>query len=300
MTVLRAAQLLGAILPKGVLNVVTGDGPLTGEALVRHPDIAKVTFTGSVESGRRVNKNAAEKIIPVTLELGGKSPLIIYPDADLDRAVQDVVTGMRFTRQGQSCSASSRVFVHEALHDAFIQCVKQLLEKMVIGDPLDSNTDIGTLISGRQFDKVQSFLKLAKADPKLQIHQVGHLPENTPGLFLLPTLISGISNDHPLCQQEIFGPVMCVLSWNNEHDVIEQANATEYGLAAGVWTKDISKALQTVKKLNAGFVQVNQYMVFRPSLAFGGFKHSGLGKEASENAMIEHFTKEKLILINCT
>lgn len=298
LTVLRAAELLSTILPKGVLNVITGDGILTGDALVRHPDIAKVTFTGSVESGRIVNRNAAEKIIPVTLELGGKSPFIIYPDADIDRAAQDVVTGMRFTRQGQSCSASSRVFVHETLHDDFIERVKQLLAKMVIGNPLDPNTDIGTLISQRQFDKVQSFLELAKADPSLQIHEVGHLPENTRGLFHLPTLISGITNDHVLCQQEIFGPVMCVLSWDNEQEVITQANATEYGLAAGVWTKDIAKALQAVKNLNAGFVQINQYMVFRPSLAFGGFKHSGLGKEASKNAMIEHFTKEKLVLVN--
>ncbi len=299
LTVLRAAQLLGAILPKGVLNVITGDGFLTGDALVRHPDIAKVTFTGSVESGRKVNVNAAEKIIPVTLELGGKSPLIIYPDADIDRATQDVVTGMRFTRQGQSCSASSRVFVHATLHDVFIQRVKQLLEKKVIGDPLDPNTDIGTLISKRQFDKVQSFLALAKADSSLQIHEVGNLPKNTRGLFHLPTLISGITNEHVLCQQEIFGPIMCVLSWDNEQGVIEQANATDYGLAAGVWTKDIAKALQAVKGLNAGFVQVNQYMIFRPSLAFGGFKHSGLGKEASKNTMIEHFTKEKLVLVNC-
>ncbi len=299
LTILRAAEILSEGLPKGILNVITGDGTVTGETLVNHPNIAKVTFTGSVESGRKVGINAAKKIIPVTLELGGKSPFIIYSDADLEKAAQDVVTGMRFTRQGQSCSASTRVFVHEKLHDQFIEKIKAILEKMVIGDPLDMNTDIGTIISSRQFSTVKHFLEIAAKDSSLTIHEIGNLPQNSKGLFLKPTIISGISNAHQLCQQEIFGPVMCVLKWNDEQEVITQANNTEYGLAAGVWTKDLNTALNAIKQLDAGFVQVNQYMVFRPSLAFGGFKNSGLGKESSKNAMLEHFTKEKLVLINC-
>lgn len=297
---LRAIELMQKILPKGVLNVITGDAE-TGKMLVSHPKIKKITFTGSVASGRDVYKRAAEKLIPVTLELGGKSPFIICEDADLDKAVEDAYTGMRFTRQGQSCSASTRFFIHESIHDDFVKKLLQKLDKKIIGDPMDEKTDIGSIISKEQFDRINQFIKIAENDPNLKIHYASKLPKEPhlqKGLFLRPCLITGLTNDHVICQQEIFGPIAAIIKWSNFEEAIKEANDVEFGLAAGIWTKNLPKALQAVHKLNAGFVQVNQYIVFRPSLPFGGFKHSGLGKEASLNAMIEHYTREKTIIIN--
>lgn len=297
---LRAIELMNQILPKGVLNVVTG-GAEAGKLLVSHQDINKVTFTGSVESGRDVYKRAAEKLIPVTLELGGKSPLIICADADVDKAVSVVFEGMRFTRQGQSCSAASRILVHESIHNQFIEKLMIKLDNNIIGDPMDEKTDIGTIISKRQFDKVMSFIKLAEKDKNLTISYGAKLPTDEKlknGLFLRPAVISGLSNDHEICQKEIFGPVAAVLKWSDFDQALEMANNVEFGLAAGILTNDITTALRAASGLEAGFVQVNQYIVFRPSLAFGGFKNSGLGKEASSKAMIEQYTKEKLIIVN--
>lgn len=298
--VLKAVELMHQVLPKGVLNVVTG-GAETGRVLVKHPKIQKVAFTGSVESGRSVYQSAAEKIIPTTLELGGKSPLIICADANIEAAVQCAYEGMRFTRQGQSCSAASRLLLHADIHDAFVDQLLECLRLKKIGDPSDESTDIGTLISKKQFEKVSNFIQLAKEDPRLTVHQVNTLPAEEPfskGLFIQPTVITGITNDHPICQQEIFGPVVAVLKWHDLEEALRIANDTEFGLAAGIWTRDLATALQATKKLDAGFVQVNQYMVFRPSLPFGGYKNSGLGKEASLDAMRQQYTKEKTVLIN--
>lgn len=298
--VLKAAELMNTILPPGVLNVVTGDGS-TGQALVNHLDIKKITFTGSVESGRSVYQTAANKIIPVTLELGGKSPIIVCEDADIDKTAMRIIEGMRFTRQGQSCTAASRILVHKKIAKQLVESVVEKLNQLKIGDPLDNTTDIGTIISQRQFDKICDFLKLAELDPTLTIHYANTLPTEEylkQGLFLRPCLITGIKNDHELCQKEIFGPVTTIIEWEHFEEAIKIANDTEFGLAAGIFTKDISKALQAVHQIEAGFVQVNQYQVFRPSMPFGGFKHSGIGKEASANAMIDHFTREKTVLIN--
>lgn len=298
--VLKAVELMNTVLPPGVLNVITG-GPEAGKKLVMHPKIKKIAFTGSVESGRQVYKSVAEKLIPVTLELGGKSPFIIFDDVDVDQVVESAYQGMRFSRQGQSCSAASRLFVHESIHDTFVEKLVMLLDKKIIGDPMNEATDIGTLISKRQYDKVQGFIKLAEADTSLKIRRAAQLPTEPhlkSGLFLRPTLITGLKNNHPICQQEIFGPVAAVLKWSNIEQVIAEANDVEFGLAAGVWTKNLSQALQTAHQLEAGFVQINQYIVFKPGLPFGGFKHSGFGKEASLNAMIENYTKEKTLIIN--
>lgn len=300
LVVLRAVELLNEILPPGVLNLVTGDGT-TGALLVAHPNIDKVAFTGSVESGRKVYKNAAEKIIPVTLELGGKSPMIICEDADLNKAVLSAYEGMRFSRAGQSCSASTRIFVHESIFDKFIKALLDKLNQQHLGDPLDEKTDIGTIISKRQYDKVQSFIKIAEEDKNLTIHWASKMPTDShlqKGLFIRPALITGLKNDHPICQQEIFGPVAAVLSFSDFAQAIEAANEVEFGLAAGIWTRNLPKALEAVSQLEAGFVQVNQYIVFRPSLPFGGYKHSGIGKEASLDAMLENYTKIKTVLIN--
>lgn len=298
--ILKAVELMNTLLPVGVLNVITG-GPEAGKKLVTHPKVKKVAFTGSVESGKQVYKSIADKLIPVTLELGGKSPFIIFDDVDIDAVVKSAFEGMRFTRQGQSCSASSRLFVHESIHDAFVKKLLAMLDQKIMGDPMDEKTDIGTIISQRQYDKIKRFIELAKSDQSLTVHTAGKLPTDprlAAGLFLKPTLITGLQNENEICQKEIFGPVAAILKWSNIDEAIAAANDVEFGLAAGVWTKDLSRALKTAHQLDAGFVQINQYIVFRPGLPFGGFKHSGIGKEASLNAMIEHFTKEKTLIMN--
>lgn len=301
LAVLRAAELINSILPKGLLNMISGDGPGTGATLAKHPKIAKLTFTGSVETGKIVYGIAAQKLVPVTLELGGKSPMIICEDVDLDKVVQGAVTSMRFTRQGQSCTAASRIFVHESIFDQFVIKLKAKVDAMKMGDPFDESTDIGTIISPTQYEKVLKYIEIGKSDPKATAHTCSALPDKAPfskGLYVQPVLFTGLSNDHQLAREEIFGPVTCIIKWKDFEDVIQMANDSEYGLAATIWTNDLTKALNAVTELQAGFVQVNQNNVVMPGLSYGGFKSSGIGKEASFEAMVEHFTKSKTIILN--
>lgn len=295
------AEILMAHLPDGVLNVVNGDGPLCGQALTTHPDIAKITFTGSEAVGQAIYEVAARKLIPASLELGGKSPMIICADADLDKAVAGAISGMRFTRQGQSCTAASRIYVHEDLKPAFLSRLGAALDQMVIGDPLDEATDIGTIINARQMAQIQGFVAEAEAVPGAEIRRYARLPETpalAPDLFMQPTLLLNLPEDHRCVTQEIFGPVAVVQGWTDKDAVIAAANATHYGLAASVWTRDLSWALDSTARLNAGYVQVNQNLTIQPNLSYGGFGRSGLGKEASLEAMVEHFTRSKTIVIN--
>jgi aldehyde dehydrogenase (NAD+) len=294
-------QILSQVLPKGVLNVVTGYGPECGAPLVAHPGVGKVTFTGSVETGKIISRTAADKLIPVTLELGGKSPMIVMPDADLDKAAAGAVAGMRFTRQGQSCSASSRMLVHELVHDAFVAKVKALVDAMKIGDPMDESTDIGTIISPAQFDKVLGYIEAGRALPGTTAVECSALPDGPAfkaGLFVRPVMFTGLSNDSKLAREEIFGPVVCVIRFSDYEEAVAMANDTDYGLTASVWTRDLKTAMDASLRLQAGFVQVNQNIVAQPGLSYGGYKNSGLGKEASLEAMLDHFTQMKTILVN--
>ena len=301
LAVLRVAQIMNEVLPPGVFNMISGDGPGAGAPLVSHPKVGKVTFTGSVETGKIVYKAAAEKLIPVTLELGGKSPMIVMGDADVDRAVAGAITGMRFTRQGQSCTAASRMFVHASIHDEFVAKLKAKVDEMVMGDPLDEKTDIGTIISPEQFAKVKSYIALGEAAAGATTLRCSAMPTDpklAKGLFIQPVVFTGISNDHRVCKEEIFGPVTAVVKFTDYEDVIAQANDTEYGLAASIWTKDLKTALDATQRLQAGLVQVNQNLVVQPNMSYGGVKQSGLGKEASLESMLEHFTTKKTIILN--
>ena len=301
LAVLRVAQIMNQVLPPGVFNMISGDGPGAGAPLVSHPKVGKVTFTGSVETGKIVYKAAAEKLIPVTLELGGKSPMIVMGDADIDRAVAGAITGMRFTRQGQSCTAASRMFVHASIHDEFVAKLKAKVDEMVMGDPLDEKTDIGTIISPEQFAKVKSYIALGEASSGATTLRCSAMPTDpklAKGLFVQPVVFLGLTNDHRICKEEIFGPVTAVVKFTDYEDVIAQANDTEYGLAASIWTKDLKTALDATQRLEAGLVQVNQNLVVQPNMSYGGVKQSGLGKEASLESMLEHFTTKKTIILN--
>jgi acyl-CoA reductase-like NAD-dependent aldehyde dehydrogenase len=296
-------QILNQQLPPGVLNIVSGYGPDCGAPLVAHPEVGKVTFTGSVETGRIVARTAGEKLIPVTLELGGKSPMIVMDDADLPRAVAGAVSGMRFTRQGQSCTAASRILVHEKIHDEFVAMLKARVDAMKMGDPLDEATDIGTIISRSQLDKVLGYIEHGRSEAGATAHECSELPTGDAlraGLFVRPVIFTGLGNASRLAREEIFGPVTCVIRFSSYEEAVTLANDSDYGLAATIWTRDLRTAMDATRRLHAGFVQVNQNIVVQPGLSYGGVKQSGLGREASLEAMLDHFTHKKTVLINMT
>lgn len=301
MSTLYVVEILSKLLPPGVVNILSGDGPTCGTPLISHPSIGKITFTGSVATGKIIAHAAADRLIPTTLELGGKSPMLVFKDADLDRTVAGAVSGMRFTRQGQSCTAASRMFVHNSLLDKFVQRLSDKVNAMVIGDPLDEKTDIGTIISTQQYDKVKSYIALGEQSKGVQALHLSKLPQSPElknGLYIQPVIFTGIGNDDRLAREEIFGPVTCVIGFDDYEDAIRMANDSDFGLAATVWTSDLKTALNATKRLQAGFVQVNQNIVVQPGLSYGGVKQSGLGKEASLEAMLDHFTSKKTIIMN--
>jgi aldehyde dehydrogenase (NAD+) len=234
------------------------------------------------------------------MELGGKSPMIIAHDADLEKAVDGIIGGMRFTRQGQSCSAASRVFIHESIFTRARELVVSKLARLKIGDPFEEETDIGSIISTSQYRKVCSYIEEAKSDPNLEVIEIGQLPQ-TPelsrGLFTRPALVFGASNNSRLAQEEIFGPVCLITPFDDLEAVIKTANETSYGLAAYLWTKDISKALYFADRIEAGFVQVNQNIVFRPGTPYGGFKNSGFGKEACLETVLGDYMRIKTVMV---
>ena len=298
---LQVARIMQQVLPPGVLNVLSGDGPACGAPLCQHPDIGKLTFTGSVETGRIIYRAAAEKLVPVTLELGGKSPMIIMGDADLDRAVAGAVSGMRFTRQGQSCTAASRMFVHDSLHDVFVERLTAAVDGMTMGDPMAEETDIGTVISPRQLATVRRYVAAGRALPGVRTIECSQLPTDprlADGLFIRPVLFTDMAHDAAPAREEIFGPVTCIFRFSDYEEALAMANDSPYGLAATIWTRDLKIALDAVHRLQAGFVQVNQNLVVQPMLAYGGVKNSGIGKEASLDAMLTHFTHSKTVLMN--
>ncbi|HLW26905.1 MAG TPA: aldehyde dehydrogenase family protein [Kiloniellales bacterium] len=302
LAVLRVCEIMNEVLPPGVFNILSGFGPECGGPLVAHPDVGKITFTGSVETGKIISRAAAEKLIPVTLELGGKSPMIVMDDADLERAVEGAVTGVRFTRQGQSCTAASRIYVHESLHDRFVEALKARVDGMVMGDPLDEATDIGTIVSEQQYEKVLGYITQGQADGGTAL-EASRLPEDSrlsKGYFVRPVIFTDLPETSRCIQEEIFGPVTAVQRISSLDEAIEKANDSVYGLAATIWTSNLKTAMEGVRRLEAGFVQVNQNLVVQPNLSYGGIKQSGLGKEASLEAMLEHFTVKKTAIINMT
>lgn len=295
--VLRLAEIASEFLPAGVLNVLTGTGHAVGAPLSKHPDVAKLTFTGSTGVGKSILAAAADRIVPVTLELGGKSPVIVFPDSDDDATVDGVIAGMRFTRQGQSCTAGSRLYLHRDIYDSFLQKLAAKLQQLVIGDPLDEATDMGAMVSQNQYDTVIRYIKSGQERGGEII--IGGVPEGngSDGLYIEPTVISGVSEGWEVTREEIFGPVLVVLPWDDEEEVLRQANDSHYGLAGYVWCKDISTALHTAHRLESGWIQVNRGLGQLPGMAYGGIKQSGLGREHSMEGALDSFTVRKSITV---
>ncbi len=283
LAVLRICEIMNRVLPPGVFNILSGFGPECGAPLVAHPKVRKVTFTGSVETGRIVYKTAAEKLIPVTLELGGKSPMIVFADCDFERTVQGALTSMRFTRQGQSCTAASRIYVERPIFDRFVAAMKEAVDRMVMGDPLDERTDIGTIVSPAQYEKVRAYIAEGMATPGAVAHVCSRLPEDPAlkkGLFLQPVIFTGLDPSSACCARRSSAPSPS-LPLRHPRTGVAWANDSDYGLAASVWTNNLKLALEFTHKLEAGLVQVNQNLVVQANLSYGGVKNSGLGKEAS-------------------
>jgi aldehyde dehydrogenase (NAD+) len=301
LAVLRVFELLQEVLPPGVANVISGFGEEAGKPLVEHPLVRKVTFTGSSAVGMQIMHYAADKLIPVTAELGGKNPNIVMPDADLDLAIPGIIQGLRLFRQGQSCTAGTRVYIHEDIYRAVIDRLIATINAGRIGNPLDDATEIGAVISAEQLARIERYVEMARQTPGAHILTGGARPSAEGlrrGYFYTPTLIEGVPAQSPVCRDEIFGPVATVSSWRDFDTVLAEANDTRYGLAAVLWTRDLSRCMEFVDKIEAGFVQVNQFSVAEASVEYGGTKISGVGRELSLESMVEHFTWPKTVIIN--
>lgn len=299
--VLFLAEIINKYLPAGVLNVISGYGEECGKPLCEHSIVRKVTFTGSLPVGQAIASYAAPKLAAVTLELGGKNPSIVMPDADLDLAIPGIIDGMRYTRQGQACTAGSRVFVHTAVYDQVVEGIAARLDSIKLGNPLNEATDMGAIISKEQFDRTRRYMEIAKSTPGMRVLYGGEVPSDpylSEGYFFPPTLLDGLGLDSEVCQDEIFGPVATVLPFSTFDEMIGFANDTPFGLSANLWTRDLRRALEYVERIEAGFVQVNQCAAPRSNVSYGGIKMSGIGKEYALDSMLHHFTSSKTVLIN--
>ncbi|HKU87997.1 MAG TPA: aldehyde dehydrogenase [Casimicrobiaceae bacterium] len=274
-------------LPNGVLNVVTGLGPEVGEALVTHPDVAHVGFTGGDAAGRRIYELAARGLKTVTLELGGKSPNIVFDDADLAQAVKGVVSGI-FAASGQSCQAGSRLLVQQSVHDRFVGMLVDFMRGVKLGDPAQPDTQMGPIATRPQFEKIVSYIDLGKREGATCVLGGGVRADLGAGWFVEPTIFTGVRNDMRIAQEEIFGPVLAVIPFADEHDAIRIGNDIRFGLAAAVWTRDLRRAMLVTDKLKAGTVWVNNYRATSFTSPFGGYKDSGIGRESGIDAIREY------------
>ena len=295
LTALRVAQLAQEVgFPKGVINVVPGYGPTAGAALSGHMDVDKIAFTGETGTGKIVMTAAANSNLKrVSLELGGKSPNIVFADADLDAAVEGAYFGL-FFNQGQCCCAGSRLFVEEKIYDEFVARIVAKAKGRKVGDPFDATTEQGPQVSQEQFDRVMGYIDAGQKDGAKML--VGGSRVGDRGYFIQPTVFSDVKDEMKIAKEEIFGPVMSILKFKDVDEVIVRGNATFYGLAAAVWTKDISKAIKLSNALRAGTVWVNCFDVFDASAPFGGFKMSGIGRELGQYAL-QLYTEVKTVTV---
>jgi aldehyde dehydrogenase (NAD+) len=297
LTTLRFGKLaVEAGVPAGVINIVTGPGAI-GRAMVKHPGIDKIAFTGSTVVGQEIMRNAADTVKRITLELGGKSPNIVFADSDIDSAVKGAITGI-FYGKGEVCNAGSRLFLESKVKDEFIEKLAGRAAKMRPADPLDPKTRLGAIVSQDQMQTVLGYIEAGKKDGAKLVAGGNRVSvDGGKGFFIEPTIFGDVKNEMKIAQEEIFGPVLSVLSFDEIDEVIEQANHNPYGLAAAVWTRDVKKAHSVSRRLKAGTVWINTYGLMDASLPFGGYKSSGFGRELGAHA-VEHYTEMKTVWLN--
>jgi acyl-CoA reductase-like NAD-dependent aldehyde dehydrogenase len=296
LTALRLGELLQeAGLPDGVVNIVPGFGETAGAAIVQHPMIDKVAFTGSTDVGKQIHRESAGTLKRVSLELGGKSPNIVFADADVSEAVKGALVGV-FFNQGEVCCAGTRLFVEAKMHDEFADAVAKAAGSMKQGPGIEATTQVGPLVSQEQLERVTGYLDIGKKEGAKVL--TGGERNTAPGLeggyFVKPTVFTGVRNDMRIAREEIFGPVVALIPFKDENDAVLQGNDTNYGLAAGVWTRDVSKAHRVARAIRAGTVWVNCYNVFDVTSPFGGYKQSGYGRELGR-AALELYTQTKSV-----
>jgi len=292
-TALMLAELAAeAGLPEGVLNVVTGFGEEVGEALVRHPDVDKIAFTGSTAIGQHITRTAADTLKRVSLELGGKSPHILFEDADLNNALKAVVSGI-FYNQGEVCLAGSRLFVQRSIHQQVVEQLQQAAATIKIGNPFDQDTTMGALISKEHLQRVADYVSLGVSEGAT-LTTGGNIVDLDGGYFFQPTILDQVDNRMRVAQEEIFGPVLSVIPFDDEASLLQMANDSQFGLAAGIWTKEIGRAHSVAAKLKAGTVWINAYNLLDAAIPFGGYKMSGTGREFGQEG-IELYTELKTV-----
>jgi betaine-aldehyde dehydrogenase len=299
-TSLELAKLIQeAGFPEGVVNVIPGYGETAGAALASHPGIDKIAFTGSTEIGKVVARSAAENLTRVSLELGGKAPNVIFADADLDQAINGAMMGI-FFNQGQVCCAGSRVFVEAKVKDEFLARFKEKADKIKVGDPMDKATLMGPQVSVEQLDRIKGYVDIAREEGAT-VFAGGGQPKMEGafqnGYFFQPTIFSDVNNSMRVAQEEIFGPVSSVIAFDNDDDLLKQANETMYGLSAGIWTRDITRAHRFAKAIKAGVVWINTFNMMNAASPFGGYKQSGYGREMGKHAL-ELYTQVKSVWVD--
>ena len=298
LSVLELMKLIKDIVPKGVINIISGAGSKSGQYMLEHKGFRKLAFTGSTEVGYSVAKAAAEKLIPATLELGGKSANIFFPDCDFDMAIDGLQLGILFN-QGQVCCAGSRVFVHEDIYDRFVEAAVEQFNKVKVGNPLNPDTQMGSQVNDKQVEKIQSCVDIAVQDgAKIacggRVFDEGELSK---GAFYRPTLLVNVDNSMKAAREEIFGPVAVIIKFKTEEEVIAMANDSDFGLGGAVWTRDINRAIRVSRAIETGRMWVNTYNAIPAGAPFGGYKTSGVGRE-THKVILEHYTQMKNIFIN--
>lgn len=294
LTALRMGELaLEAGFPEGVINIVPGFGETAGAALVQHKGVDKIAFTGETRTAQIIMRSAADTLKRVTFELGGKSPNIVFSDADLDAAVEGAILGL-YLNQGQCCCAGSRLFVQESIHDSLVDKLSRRVKARKLGDPFDPSTEQGPQVDEAQFNKILSYIEKGKSQGANCV--AGGARHGDKGYFIQPTIFDNVKDDMAIARDEIFGPVLSVITFKEIEEVIERANTTDYGLAAAVWTRDIGKAHAIADRVRAGTVWVNCYDVFDAAAPFGGFKQSGIGRELGERGL-DAYTESKTVTV---